>query len=106
MFWRKRKPTCIQIYWGTGRLTERYALEEKLLEVGATLLWGGPGGDYAICETKSIAAKAGAILGSKFGWCGEAEYKRVGMFTGSQKRSTSEMILQGIVKKASVPSRG
>ena len=106
MFWRKKKPTCMRIYWGTGRWTERYALEDELLEAGVTLLWGGPGGDYAVCETKSIATKAAAILGGKFNWCGEAEYKRVGMFTGSQRRSTSEMILRGIVRKASAPSTG
>lgn len=106
MFWRKKKPRCIRIYWGTGRWTERYALEAKLLEAGATLLWGGPGGDYAICETKAIANKAGSILGGKFNWCGEAEYKRVSMFPGPQSRATGEMLLQGIVKKASAPGRG
>jgi len=81
-------------------------LEEKLLEAGATLLWGGPGGDYAICETKSIAAKAGAILGSKFRWCGEAEYKRVGLLRGPQSRATGALILRGIIRSASAQGRG
>ena len=104
--WFKKKPRCIRIYWGTDRWTERYATEDKLLEAGATLLWGGPGGDYAICETRAIAAKAGAILGGKFNWCGEAEYRRVNMFPGPQSRATGELLLQGMLEKVSAQGTG
>ena len=100
---RKKKPIYLKIQWEPKNHKDRYETEDALLSAGATLLWGGPGGDYARCETKAIASKAGAILGDR---CSAEKYIRWDMLAGHHNRSTGEALLRRMVRKVSAQGGG